>query len=105
MATIEDVKKLAALARLSIPEDQLEARAAEFDRIVSYIGQLDELEIDAGAVPQAPFHQDAPLNILRNVFREDGEPTAPGTWTEKLVGLFPKRDGNHLSVKKIISHD
>ncbi|MEA2701631.1 MAG: aspartyl-tRNA(Asn)/glutamyl-tRNA(Gln) amidotransferase subunit [Candidatus Parcubacteria bacterium] len=97
MASAEDVKKLAALARLSIPEDKLEARAAEFDRIVAYIAQLDELDIRTDATPQAPH--------LRNVFREDGEPTAAATWTEKLVGMFPRRDGDHLSVKKIISHD
>lgn len=97
MASVEDVKKLASLARLSIPEDMLEARAAEFDRIVAYIAQLDELDIKTDTPPQAPQ--------LRNVFRDDGEPTPAGTWTEKLVGMFPERDGDRLSVKKIISHD
>ncbi|HEX8591126.1 MAG TPA: Asp-tRNA(Asn)/Glu-tRNA(Gln) amidotransferase subunit GatC [Candidatus Paceibacterota bacterium] len=97
MASTEDVKKLAALARLSIAEDVLPARAEEFDRIVTYIAQLDELNIDVSQAPERP--------LLRNVFREDGEPTAPGTWTEKLVSMFPRRDGDHLSVKKIISHD
>lgn len=97
MASVEDVQKLAALARLSIPEDVLSERAAEFDRIVSYIAQLDELAIDTTAAPVAP--------ALRNVLREDGEPTPPGTWTEKLLAQFPNRTGNHLSVKKIISHD
>lgn len=97
MASVEDVKKLAALARIAIPEDKLAARAAEFDRIVTYIAQLDELDIRTDGPPQtAPMH---------NIFREDGEPTPAGTWTGKLVGMFPKRDGDHLSVKKIISHD
>lgn len=97
MANAEDVRKLAALARLSIPEDSLEARAAEFDRIVAYIAQLDELDIRTDAAPAVP--------ALHNVFREDGAPTPAGTWTEKLVALFPKREGNRLSVKKIISYD
>ncbi|HEY4488947.1 MAG TPA: Asp-tRNA(Asn)/Glu-tRNA(Gln) amidotransferase subunit GatC [Candidatus Paceibacterota bacterium] len=97
MADIEDVKKLAALARINIPEDKLAERAAEFDRIVSYIGQLDELNIQIDTTPEA--------SALRNVFREDGEPTPSGTWTEKLVAHFPKKEGNHLSVKKIISYD
>jgi aspartyl/glutamyl-tRNA(Asn/Gln) amidotransferase C subunit len=97
MASAEDVKRLGRLARLSIPEETLAVRAAEFDSIVSYIDQLTELSIDTDAAPVAP--------TLRNVFRKDGEPTPPGTWTEKLVGMFPKRDGNHLSVKKIISQD
>ena len=97
MASIEDVKKLASLARLSIPDDMLEARAAEFDRIVAYIAQLDELDIRTDGNPTAP--------ALRNIFRDDGEPTPAGTWTEKLTGMFPGRDGDRLSVKKIISHD
>lgn len=97
MASAEDVQKLAALARLSIPEDTLLARAAEFDRIVSYISQLEELDLDVSKAPEVP--------ALRNVFRKDGEPTPKSTWTEKLVSMFPKRDGNHLSVKKIISYD
>lgn len=97
MASIEDVQKLATLARISIPEDTLAARAAEFDRIVAYIAQLDELDIKTDALPTAP--------PLRNIFRDDGEPTPAGTWTEKLVSMFPERDGDRLSVKKIISHD
>jgi Asp-tRNA(Asn)/Glu-tRNA(Gln) amidotransferase C subunit len=35
MASSEDVTRLAALARLRIPEGSLDERAAEFDRIVS----------------------------------------------------------------------
>lgn len=97
MADSEDVKKLAALARISIPEDKLTERAAEFDSIVSYIGQLNELDISTDDTPATP--------ALRNAFREDGKPTPSRTWTEKLVALFPKREGNRLSVKKIISHD
>jgi aspartyl/glutamyl-tRNA(Asn/Gln) amidotransferase C subunit len=97
MASAEDVKKLATLARLSIPDDVLAERAVEFDRIVSYIDQLSELSIDMDAAPTAPAH--------RNIFRKDGEPATPGTWTETLVGMFPKRDGDSLSVKKILSQD
>ena len=97
MADAEDVRKLAALSRLAVPDATLDTRAAEFDRIVSYIGQLDELDIDVAKEPEAPAH--------RNIFRKDGEPTPSGIWTEKLVGQFPNRNGNHLSVKKIISHD
>jgi Asp-tRNA(Asn)/Glu-tRNA(Gln) amidotransferase C subunit len=39
------VKKLAALARLSVPEEELPKLAAEFDAILTYIGQLDELSL------------------------------------------------------------
>lgn len=94
---INDVAKLAALARLAIPEEQLAERAAEFDRIVAYIGQLDELALDVGGIPDVP--------PLHNVFRDDGEPTPTGAWTEKLTDAFPERSGKYLSVKRIIAQD
>jgi aspartyl-tRNA(Asn)/glutamyl-tRNA(Gln) amidotransferase subunit C len=97
MAGTDDVLRLAALARLSIPEEQLADRAAEFDRVIAYIAQLDELSLDVGGTPETP--------ALANVFREDGEPTPAGTWTEKLTSAFPERSGNYLSVKKIIPQD
>lgn len=96
MASTDDVKKLAALSRLDIPEAELEAFAGEFDAILGYVGKLDELELVHGA-PTA--------GAVRNVMREDGEPHETGRYTEKLAEQFPAREGNHLSVKKIISYD
>ncbi|HEX7651234.1 MAG TPA: Asp-tRNA(Asn)/Glu-tRNA(Gln) amidotransferase subunit GatC [Candidatus Paceibacterota bacterium] len=97
MAISEDVKKLAALARLDIPDDTLAAFAAEFDGILKYVGQLESLTLDTAGAPSA--------GALRNVFREDGAPHESGKYTEKLAGAFPQREGDALSVKQIISHD
>lgn len=96
MASTDDVKKLAALARLSIPDAELEAFAKEFDSILAYVGQLESLDIASakGAVPD-----------VRNVLREDGTPHAPGLHTEKLAAQFPDRDGDSLKVKQIVSYD
>jgi len=95
MATSEDVKKLAALARVSVPESELPKFAAEFDAILKYVGQLEELKVEKGE----------PLLPYNNVVRSDGETHAKGKYTEKLVEQFPAREGNALSVKQIISHD
>jgi aspartyl/glutamyl-tRNA(Asn/Gln) amidotransferase C subunit len=95
MATTEDVTKLAALARISVPESELKKFASEFDAILKYVGQLEELEVKKGE----------PLLPYTNVFRIDGEPHAKGIHTEKLAEQFPAREGNLLSVKQIISHD
>lgn len=95
MATTEDVKKLAALARISISDKELAAFTKEFDAILAYVGQLEKLELPkAGATKPA----------LCNVMREDGEPHAPGLYTEKLTEQFPARDGDALSVKQILAH-
>lgn len=96
MATPDDVKKLALLARLSIKDSELERFAKEFDSILKYIGQIDALSVSKDSVPTPK---------ARNVFREDGEPHESGLYTEKIAEQFPKRVGDALSVKQIISHD
>jgi aspartyl/glutamyl-tRNA(Asn/Gln) amidotransferase C subunit len=106
MATTEEVKKLAALSRISIRDEELEKFTKEFDAILAYIGQLEKLEIHKGGEAKPE---------LRNVMREDGEPRAPKTYTEKLAKQFPARsffaeaskdkEGVYLEVKQIITHE
>jgi aspartyl-tRNA(Asn)/glutamyl-tRNA(Gln) amidotransferase subunit C len=99
MATSEDVTKLAALARISVPESELEKFATEFDAILKYVGQLEELKVtqgDKGSEPLLPY---------TNIFRADENPHEPGKFTEKIAEQFPTREGDSLSVKQIISHD
>lgn len=95
-ATTEDVKRLATLARISVPEASLEAFAHEFDSILSYVGKLNELTLPEG---------DRVIPVVHNVFRVDENPTPPGTWTKAIVEQFPQKEGDSLSVKKILSHD
>ncbi len=95
-ASPEDVKRLASLARVEVSDEDLARFASEFDAILTYIGKLEELTL-----PQAS----ASVPAVRNVFREDGTPDAPGIWTEKLAEQFPDREGDYLSVKQIITHD
>lgn len=91
------VAELAALARIEVPQERLAGLAREFGGIVAYIDQLQRLPGAADAAPAVP--------PLRNVFREDADPTPSGTWTEAAVAAFPQAEGNALSVRKIIAHD
>lgn len=43
--TVEEVKHIASLARLSFSSDELVAVAAEFSRIVDYVGILEKAEL------------------------------------------------------------
>lgn len=97
MATTEEVKKLAALARIRIGEGELEKFTSEFDAILAYVGQLETLDLPKDLAGEKP--------ALRNVMREDGEPHATGAYTEKLAAQFSAREGDALSVKQIITHD
>jgi len=96
MATTEEVKKLAALARIRISNAELEKFTSEFDAILAYVGQLETLEL-----PKEKHAKPA----LRSVMRTDGESHTTGEFTEKLVEQFRASAGNALSVKQIITHD
>ena len=95
-ASPDDVRRLAALARVEVPESELARFASEFDGVLAYVGKLDELTLEK---------RDRQLSPVRNVFRDDTHPHASGTHTEKIAEQFPGREGNSLSVKQIITHD
>ncbi len=95
MATTEEVKKLAALARIRVQDTELEKFPSEFDAILTYGGHLEALE-----VPKAGEEKPA----LRNVMRADGAAHEPEAYTAKIVEQFPAHDGDALSVKQIITH-
>lgn len=102
MATVEEVKKLAALARIKVGDEELDKFTSEFDAILAYIGQLEKLELPQGDALRDAL-RDKP--VLRNVMRADGDPHVGGMYTEKLVAQFPASENNALSVKQIISHE
>jgi aspartyl/glutamyl-tRNA(Asn/Gln) amidotransferase C subunit len=97
MATVEEVKKLAALARISVPEAELEQFTNEFDAILAYVGQLEKLELPKDLKEEKP--------TLRNAYREDADPIAAGEMTKKMVEAFPEYKDDYLVVKQIITHE
>ena len=78
-------------------EEELPKFTQEFDAVLAYVSQLEKLNLPKDLKEAKP--------ALRNVLREDGEPDAPGAWTETLASAFPERKGNALVVKQIITHD
>jgi aspartyl/glutamyl-tRNA(Asn/Gln) amidotransferase C subunit len=97
MATTEEVKKLAALARIKIDDVELEKFTKEFDGILAYVSQLETLEIPKDMTGEKPH--------LRNVMRDDTDPYVARSFIEKIVEQFPEREGDALVVKQIITHD
>ncbi len=97
MATVEEVKKLAALARIELGEAELESFVKEFDAILAYVSQLEKLEVSGESGNEVP--------PLHNVMRADGEPHESGVYTERLAEQFPAREGDALVVKQVITHE
>ena len=93
--SVDDVKKLAALARIELSDEEVEKLCGEIDSILAYVDTIREVELPEGVAP-------SPHLALENVMREDGEPHAPGRYTEKMLNQAPRRDGAFVKVKKVL---
>jgi aspartyl-tRNA(Asn)/glutamyl-tRNA(Gln) amidotransferase subunit C len=89
----EEVRRLAKLARLRFSPDDETRLAGEMTRILDYIDQLKEVDVD-GVEPL--------LHVLdlENVFRPD-EATQRIT-REQALQNAPKSDGDYVRVPKVI---
>lgn len=94
MISKEEIKKLAELARIDIEEKEMENLAGEMDAILDYVGQVKSV---VGNLKEADE-----FDGLKNVMREDENPTEPGTYNKELIAEFPDKENNYLKVKKIL---
>lgn len=90
----EDIEHLARLSRIELAGNEADVLAENITSILSYVSEINEITGDAGLTKKVgPVH---------NVFREDGEPHAAGTYTQDLLDAAPDRDGAYFRVKKIL---
>ncbi len=92
--TPEDVRKVCKLARLEIPDEDVETYALQLEKILEYIAQLDK--IDTSNVPPTT----RAVEVV-NVFRDDL--TEEFDSREQILDLAPKREGEFYKVPKILS--
>jgi aspartyl-tRNA(Asn)/glutamyl-tRNA(Gln) amidotransferase subunit C len=91
--TAEDVRKVAELARLDLPEEKIATYTAQLERILDYVAQLQR--IDTEGVPPTT----RAVEVV-NVTREDEvEPTPV---REDLLDLAPQREGDFYRVPRIL---
>jgi len=94
MLEIKDIEKLAKLARIELSEVEKQNLLKEVDPILGYVAQLKEVVSTVGESKNA--------GDLRNVVREDTQPTENGTNTKDIVADMPDSQDNYLKVKKIL---
>lgn len=92
--TAEDVRKVAHLARLDLPDDQIATFTGQLEKILAYVAQLEQ--IDTTNVPPTT----RAVEVV-NVTRED-EVAATPVRTE-LLDLAPEREGDFFRVPKILT--
>jgi aspartyl-tRNA(Asn)/glutamyl-tRNA(Gln) amidotransferase subunit C len=94
--TLDDVRKVAALARLDLSEDDLPRMREQLSTILDYVDLLRELNTD-GVEPMAH-----PLPI-QNVFRDD-DPT-PSLPVDDALRNAPTRIGDYFGVPAVFETD
>ena len=93
----DEVMKIAELAKLSFNEAELEAFIAQFQRILDYIEQLKELDVE-GIEPTS--HVSLSADFDRHMFREDeARPSLP---VEESLANAPDPGMGHFRVPKVI---
>ena len=88
-----DVRKVAKLARLELPEDQIESYTLQLEEILSYVEQLQE--IDTTNVPPTTRAVEV-VNVMRDDFVEIQSSR------EELLNQAPHREGDFFRVPKIL---
>lgn len=92
----EDVRHVARLARLAIPQEQIHAYALQLGSILEYIAKIGQANID-DVEPTAHAIQ------MRNVLREDE--VGPMLSLEEVLRNAPNADPPFFKVPKIIGGD
>jgi len=94
--TLDEVRHVAKLARLAIPEDRLPDFTAKLESILTYVEQLKEVNVDG----IEPTSHAIPIT---NVLRAD-VPTEPLS-LEDVLKNAPESDGPFFKVPKVIGGD
>ena len=97
--TLEEIKKLADLARIEMSDEEMEGIAKDFDSILAYVGQVQEVSRLNKA---EPLHENPDNYFLQNVMREDVATNKSGEYTEKILADAPSVQDGYLKVKQIM---
>ena len=92
--TADDVRKVAELARLALPEEKIATYTSQLERILDYVAHLEAVDTtDVPATTRA-------VEVV-NVTRDDRvEPTPV---REQLLNQAPQREGDFFRVPKILA--
>lgn len=92
--TADDVRKVALLARLALPEEKIATYTGQLERILEYVAHLET--VDTEGVPPTT----RAVEVV-NVTREDV--VTPTRVREELLDEAPQREGDFIRVPKILA--
>ena len=90
----DDVRKVAKLARLNLPDDKIATYTGQLESILGYVSQLEQ--VDTPGVPETTRAVE-----VTNVTRQDG--VNPTPVREEILNQAPQREGDFFRVPKILA--
>ena len=90
----DDVRKVAKLARLNLPDDKIATYTGQLESILGYVSQLEQ--VDTKGVPETTRAVE-----VTNVTRQDGIDPTPVR--EEILNQAPQREGDFFRVPKILA--
>ena len=90
----DDVRKVAQLARLDLPEDRIATYTGQLESILEYVSQLEQ--VDTQGIPETTRAVE-----VTNVTRKDGVDPTPVR--EEILNQAPLREGDFFRVPKILA--
>lgn len=92
--TEDDVRKVAKLARLDLPEAKIATYTGQLERILDYVAHLETVDTEGVAATTRAVE-------VVNVCREDL--VTPTDVREELLNEAPQREGDFIRVPKIVA--
>lgn len=96
MISNDDVKKLAALARIKLTPEEEQALSGDMENILEYVKQIQDVSAN-----QRGKHEEN-KSTVRNVLRSDDAPHERGAYASELLTAVPERHEGYVKVKKIL---
>ena len=92
---LEDIKKLADMARIEMTEDEMQEVAKSFGSILEYVGQVQEVNKMSGIGDKSKEDY-----FLHNVMRDDVVTNESGVYRDKIINEIPETENGYLKVKQ-----
>ncbi|MFA5773745.1 MAG: Asp-tRNA(Asn)/Glu-tRNA(Gln) amidotransferase subunit GatC [Candidatus Paceibacterota bacterium] len=94
---LEEIKKLANLARIDMSEEEMKEIAKDFDSILAYVRQVQEV-----SVKQDLAEKKSEDYFLYNVMRDDVITNKRGEYRDLIMAEMPDVQDGYLKVKQIL---
>ena len=96
---LENIKKLALMARIDMDETEMKGIAKDFDVILAYVSHVQEVTKLNNA---ESLHENPDNYFLQNAMREDIVTNIRGGYTDRILADAPDTQDGFLKVKQIL---